>query len=193
MPASVNACSKARRCESVSTVEPDLEETTTTVRSSRSASASRTWSGLLESSTVSSTPYDAQMTSGARDEPPMPQSTTWSTPASWSSLRSAETSPTRCRDVRGRPTQEEPLRGLLLGLGAPQRRVLGEQLPGEPVLDEPRHVRADRLRRGSGGRHLEGLAHFLRPQLTLDRLDELVHEATNFSTPSRSRVSITSS
>ena len=36
----------------------------------------------------------------------MPQSTTWSTPASCSSLRSAETSPTRCREVRGRPTQE---------------------------------------------------------------------------------------
>ena len=84
-------------------------ETTTTVRSSRSASASRTWSGLLESSTVSSTPYVAQITSGASEEPPMPQSTTWSTPASASSLRSAATSPTSGRDVRGRVTQDSRL------------------------------------------------------------------------------------
>ena len=52
-PGVANACQYARRCESVSTVEPDLLETTTTVRSSRSASAARTWCGSVVSSTVS--------------------------------------------------------------------------------------------------------------------------------------------
>ena len=75
MPASVKACANARRWLSVSTVEPDLLDTTTTVRS-RSVSAPRTTSGSEESSTTIGTPAVAQMTSGASDEPPMPQSTT---------------------------------------------------------------------------------------------------------------------
>ena len=75
MPASVKAWAKARRWLSVSTVEPDLLDTTTTVRS-RSVSAPRTTSGSEESSTTIGTPAVAQMTSGASEEPPMPQSTT---------------------------------------------------------------------------------------------------------------------
>ena len=75
MPASVNACSKARFCESVSTVEPDFEETTTAVCSIFCSRASRTWSGLVESRTTSSTPAVLVITSGASEEPPMPQST----------------------------------------------------------------------------------------------------------------------
>ncbi len=75
-PASVNACSYARRWLSVSIVPPDLLATTTMLRSSRSAIADRTMSGCDESSTVSGTPAVWQMTSGASDEPPMPQSTT---------------------------------------------------------------------------------------------------------------------
>src|SRR5262245_53439833 len=84
IPASSKACQYARRCESVSTVDPDLLETTTTVRSSRSARAERTWCGSVVSSTVSGTPRVRVITSGASDEPPMPASTTWSSPASCS-------------------------------------------------------------------------------------------------------------
>ena len=106
MPAWVNAASKARRWESVSTVEPDLLETTTTARSSRSARAVRTESGFEESSTVSSTPAVAQMTSGASDDPPIPHRTTWSTPRSARWPRKAATSPIRGRELRPRLTQE---------------------------------------------------------------------------------------
>ena len=75
-PASSNACWYTRRWLSVSTVLPDLLATTTTVRSSRSARAARTWCGSVVSSTVSSTPSVRVMTSGASDEPPIPASTT---------------------------------------------------------------------------------------------------------------------
>ena len=80
-PASENACQYTRRWASVSTVDPDLLATTTTVRSSRSASAARTWCGSVVSSTVNATSRVRVMTSGASDEPPMPASTMWSSPA----------------------------------------------------------------------------------------------------------------
>ena len=105
MPASVNAAWNARRCESVSTVDPDLLDTTTTVRS-RSTRAARTMSGSEESSTTSGTPAVAQMTSGARDDPPMPHRTTRSTPSARKCSLSAAISPTSGRDDRGSPTQD---------------------------------------------------------------------------------------
>ena len=140
---------------------------------------SRTWSGWLESSTVSSTPYVAQMTSGASDEPPMPQSTTWSTPASASSLRSAATSPTSGRDAAGQADPGQPLRGLLLGVRAPQRRRPARtSLLAKPSVDQRRDVRADRVGGRAGGDDLERLAHCCAVprllELALDGLDELV-------------------
>ncbi len=75
-PASRNAFAYARRWLSVSTVPPDFELTTTTVRDSRSSMAARTWPGSVVSSTVSSTPAVRVITSGASDEPPIPASTT---------------------------------------------------------------------------------------------------------------------
>ena len=56
MPSSANACSKIRRWLSVSTVAPDLDDTTSTVRSRSPASASATWPGSVVSSTTSGTP-----------------------------------------------------------------------------------------------------------------------------------------
>ena len=109
MPASVKAFSKARRWLSVSTVPPDLLDTTTTVSASRSSSALRTKSGSDESTTVSSTPAAPQMTSGASDEPPMPQSATWGSPASRNSTWSAAISSTSGRDVSDRSTQASRL------------------------------------------------------------------------------------
>ncbi len=109
MPASVNAFSKARRWLSVSTVPPDLLDTTTTVSDSRSSSEVRTKSGSDESRTSSSTPAAAQITSGARDEPPMPQSTIRLRPFSRSSTCRVEISVTSGRDVSDRATQPSRL------------------------------------------------------------------------------------
>ncbi len=88
IPASVKAFSNARRWESVSTVEPDFDDTTMAVRSRPASTAARTWSGSVESRTTRSTPAARVMTSGASDDPPMPQSTMRSTPSAASSSRS---------------------------------------------------------------------------------------------------------
>src|SRR3954467_5147248 len=69
MPASRNACSYARRWLSVSTVPPDLLDTTSTVRSSAWLSAERTQSGALESSTVSGTAVSRGGGVGPREGP----------------------------------------------------------------------------------------------------------------------------
>ena len=65
-----------RRWLSVSTVEPLLLDTTTSAVSRRSLSVAATWCGSVVSSTVNGTPALRLITSGARDEPPMPASTT---------------------------------------------------------------------------------------------------------------------
>ena len=104
-PAAVNCCSKMRRWESVSSVEPDLEETTMAVVAILSLTAARTWSGSVLSRTVSSTPAVAVMTSGASDEPPMPHSTMWLTPSLRSSSRRAVISSSRGADTSGASTQ----------------------------------------------------------------------------------------
>ena len=85
MPAASKAASKLRFCESVSTVEPDFEDTTTTVLLKSPERAARTCEGSVESSTTSSLPAVLAITSGASDDPPMPHSTTLSRPcdASW--------------------------------------------------------------------------------------------------------------
>ncbi|CAB4638583.1 unannotated protein [freshwater metagenome] len=89
MPASVNACSKMRFCESVSTVEPDFDETTIAVLFRSPARASPTWSASVESRTTNSTPAVRVMTSGASDEPPIPQRTKRVTPLAANSSRKA--------------------------------------------------------------------------------------------------------
>ncbi len=85
MPRSRHAASKARLAESVSTVEPDFDDTTSTVwpRPPDSASpsiAASTWPGAVESRIVSGTPAVCAMTSGASEDPPMPARTTRVTP-----------------------------------------------------------------------------------------------------------------
>src|SRR5882757_558551 len=99
MPASVKAFSKMRRWLSVSTVPPDLDDTTIAVRVRSPASASATWPASVVSSTTSGTPAVAVITSGASDEPPMPASTIRSTPSPASSARSASISPTSGREL----------------------------------------------------------------------------------------------
>ena len=104
MPRSRNAASNARLAESVSTVEPDFDETTSTVCSRPPASASpssaaSTWLGAVESRITSGTPEVCAITSGASDEPPMPASTTRVTPLATSSARSASISATSGRDT----------------------------------------------------------------------------------------------
>jgi hypothetical protein len=106
IPASAKALAYARRCESVSTVPPDLLDTTRTVRSSWSAMAALTCPGSVVSSVTSSTPAVAQITSGARELPPIPARTTWSTFSSASSARSVSMSATSGRDDSARRTQD---------------------------------------------------------------------------------------
>ena len=98
MPAFSKAATNARRAESVSTVEPDLDDTTRAVLS-RSCNANCTISGSVESSTNSSTPSERVMTSGAREEPPMPASTNRVTPSDAKSSRNCRISATRGRDT----------------------------------------------------------------------------------------------
>ena len=104
------AASKARLAESVSTVDPDLDETTSTVCSRPPASASpsiaaSTWLGAVESRITSGTPEVCAITSGASEEPPMPASTTRVTPLATSSARSASISGTSGRDTDTASTQ----------------------------------------------------------------------------------------
>ena len=72
---------KCSKCESVSVVVPDLLAMTNSVRSrSMARCTARIWSGWVESSATRSSPRSAtpnvsRNTSGARDDPPIPQST----------------------------------------------------------------------------------------------------------------------
>ena len=99
IPFAVNACSKIRRWLSVSTVDPDLDDTTITVAERSPASASATWAASVVSSTVSGTPAVPVITSGASDDPPIPASTIRSSPSARSSARRASISASRGREV----------------------------------------------------------------------------------------------
>ena len=165
MPASVNACSKARRWQSVSTVQPDLLDTTTTVRSSRSAERPRgpgrgRWSrGRSARRRTSRRSPRAPATSR-----PCRRARRGRRPASASSLRSAAISPTSGRDAagQGRPrtaASRTPPRPPGPTASRPARRAC----PAKPSVDQRRHVRADRVGGGAGGDDLEGLAHCSRP------------------------------
>ena len=146
MPASVKACSKIRRWESVSSVEPDLEDTTMAVSASRSARAARTCSGSVLSSTVSSTPAVPAMTSGASEEPPMPHSTMRVTPSAFSASRSSRMSATRGCGDGGRLHPAQPDGGLGFGVRTPQGVVLREDPGGNAVLHQGGEVLLDGLR-----------------------------------------------
>ncbi len=121
MPAASNAEEKARRCESVSTVEPDFEDTTSTVRERSVPIASAIWPESVVSTTSRGTPAVAQMTSGASEEPPMPASVTMSTPSARSSARSSAISASRPVELVGRSTQ--PSRREASGAAASPHRV----------------------------------------------------------------------
>src|SRR5262249_38558131 len=86
-------------------VEPLLLETTTRVASSRSDSARRTACGSVVSSTVSGTFAVRLITSGASDEPPIPHSTTWSSPAPRAWPASSASGPSSARETRGASSQ----------------------------------------------------------------------------------------
>ena len=75
IPAAVNAASNARLCESVSTVDPDFDDTTTTVVSMSVSTTRASCVGCVVSSTTRGTPSVRVITSGASEEPPMPHST----------------------------------------------------------------------------------------------------------------------
>src|SRR5262249_58033217 len=94
-----------RRWLSVSMVEPLLLETTTRVAASRSDSARRTVCGSVVSSTVSGTFAVRLITSGASDEPPIPHSTKWSSPAPRTSPASAASGPSNARAPRRASSQ----------------------------------------------------------------------------------------
>ena len=87
----LNACSKDRKALSVSTVEPDFDETTTVVFSS-STSVDSTWLGSVESKTVSSVSCVLHITSGAREDPPIPASTILVFPSAWVCLQNSVSS-----------------------------------------------------------------------------------------------------
>ncbi len=59
----------------------------------------------MVSSTVSGTPALRLITSAASDEPPIPDSTTWSRPSSRACAQSTETGPSRARELRGAVSQ----------------------------------------------------------------------------------------
>ena len=199
MPRSRNAASKARLAESVSTVEPDLDDTTSTVwvrppASASPSSAASTWPGEVESRITSGTPAVCAMTSGASDEPPMPASTTRVTPLATSSARSASISATSGRETLTASTQPRRLRSLGLGGGPPQRRVAGGDAgrdevgdqPGERLVDDrldvPAQVDLKAHRAISGA---------LRSAVSTVSFSSC-HEAMNFSTPSSSSTWVTS-
>ena len=127
----------------------------------------------------------------------MPQSTTWSTPASASSLRSAATSPTSGRDVRGRVTQDSRLADSSSASGPHSVASFANSLLAKDVRRQRRHLGADRVRGRAGGDDLERLAHFCpsRAWSSWPRTVSLSssHDFTNLSTPSVSSTSITSS
>src|SRR3954467_14643115 len=115
-PASAKAAMNARRWLSVSTVPPDFELTATTVRS-RWVMALATWPGSVVSRTTSGTPAVRQMTSGASDEPPMPQSTIRSRPREVSSARSSASPETSSRELAGRSSQPSRIAASLSASG----------------------------------------------------------------------------
>ncbi len=119
-PAASKAARAARRWLSVSTVPPDFELTTTTVRS-RSVNAARTWPGSVVSRVTSGLPAVAQMTSGASELPPMPASTTRSTPSAASSSRSAVICGSSSRPVATASSQ--PSRTVASGVASGPQRV----------------------------------------------------------------------
>ncbi len=148
MPRSRKAASKARLAESVSTVEPDFDDTTSTVwarppASASPSSAASTWPGAVESRMTSGTPAVCAMTSGASDDPPMPASTTRVTPfADELVAQRLDLGDERARDA-DRLHPAEALGCLGLGGGAPQRRVAGRDARRDEVGDEA----GERLRR----------------------------------------------
>ncbi len=101
----MNALTNVRRWLSVSTVPPDLLDTTMTVFDRSPASARPTTLGSVESRTTSSTPAVRVITSGASDEPPMPDRTTRSRPSDRKSACRASISASSGRDVSCRSTQ----------------------------------------------------------------------------------------
>ena len=101
----MNAFAKVRRWLSVSTVPPDLLDTTITVFDRSPSRARLTTLGSVESRTTSSTPAVRVMTSGASDEPPIPDSTIRSRPSDRRSACSASISASSGREVSCRSTQ----------------------------------------------------------------------------------------
>src|SRR5664280_2199500 len=131
-PASAKACRYTRRWLSVSRVPPLLLETTTTVRSIRSAIAVRTCPGSVVSRTVSSTPAVRVMTSGASDDPPMPASTTWSSPSAASSARSPRSRGSRARDELGRSSHPSRIEASAVASGPHSEKSLAVSEEASP-------------------------------------------------------------
>ncbi len=134
-PTPLNAASKARRWESVSTVEPDLEETTTAVRRSDSSPISaRTWPGSVVSRTLSPRSRVREMTSGARDEPPMPHSAMWSMPCSANSARSFASGSMSSLDFTKVSTQPSRIAASASASGPHRAASFAASLAGTPSL-----------------------------------------------------------
>ncbi len=137
MPASVNAFSKARRWLSVSTVPPDLEDTTTTVSARRSSRAVRTKSGSEESSTSRSTPAAAADHLGReRRAAHAAEHDLGQSALAQLDLERGDLGDAGGASVSGRSTQPSRFAGLLLGRLAPQRGVAGEEPAGHAVGDQ---------------------------------------------------------
>jgi hypothetical protein len=101
-------------------------------------------------------------------------------------------------DERTRRPEEvhpaEPDRRLCFSGVPPQGGVLVEQVAGEARLDQAGDPGPDGLRGGPGGRDLQRVAHLAAPSRLVRTVPtSSSQDATNFSTPSRSRVAITSS
>ncbi len=133
---------KCAKCESVSIVPPDFDETTNTVRSRSTApSSARTAAGSVESSTCRrSAPKERRSTSGASDEPPHAQQ------RDVPGVHLARPRRQRRRLGAHRVGDRQPAEAvghLGRALRGPQGRVLGPDPPGDVLVAGARDARRD--------------------------------------------------
>ena len=93
----------------------------------------------------------------------------------------------------GQTGPRQPLRGLGLGVRTPQGGVLVEQSARDPVGDQGRNCRVDGVRRRPRCCHCHAHAHASAFSSSVETpVRSSPHDASNFSTPSRSSRSVTS-
>ena len=131
------------------------------------------------------------MTSGASDDPPMPPSTMWFDAVGDELLAQRDdVVDQRARDG-DRLGPAEALRGLGLGVRAPERGVLSGDAARDEVAHELRHDAVDGLGRRTGRDDLH--AHLAASSAAVTVSSSSFQETMNLSTPSFSSSAVTSS